>query len=105
MRGGRTLFQERQEQIGEQEAGKIVHCEAGFVAVGAGLPRPMRATAANAGIIDEEIEVPRRALHRVGRSPHFRKGGKVGLQKFGCTAARVDRGNDLLAASAIAAMH
>jgi hypothetical protein len=65
----------------------------------------MRATAANAGIIDEEIEAPRRALHRVGQAPHFRKGGKVGLQKFGGTAARVDRGNDLLAASAIAAMH
>ena len=64
--GGRTLCQERQEQTGEQETGEVVHCEAQFVAVGAGLPRPLRATATNAGIIDEEIEVLRRALHRVG---------------------------------------
>ena len=58
--GGRTFCQERQEQTGEQETGEVVHCEAQFVAVGAGLPRPLRATATNAGIIDEEIEVLRR---------------------------------------------
>ena len=102
---GRTCFQERQEQVGEQEAGKIVHCEAQFVAVGAGLPCPLRATAANPGVVDEEIEALRRALHRVGQAPHFGKSGNVGLQKFGGTPARVDCCNDLLAASAIAAMH
>lgn len=97
---GRTCFQERQEQVGEQEAGKIVHCEAQFVAVGAGLPCPLRATAANPGVVDEEIEALRRALHRVGQAPHFGKSGNVGLQKFGGTRARVDCCNDLLAASA-----
>ena len=60
----------------EQKAGKIVHGEAQFVAVGAGLPRPLRPAAADAGIVDEKIEPPRGLLHRTGQPPYLGKGTK-----------------------------
>ena len=105
MRAGDAFADQRQKQMREQEAGEVVHGEAQFVAVGAGLPRPLRPAAADAGIVDEKIEPWRRLLHRTGQAPHLGKGGKVRRQKVCGAAGVLDLGDDALAAPAIAAMH
>ncbi len=73
---GRAFADQRQKQMREQEAGEVVHGEAQFVAVGAGLPRPLRPAAADAGIVDEKIEPLRGLLHRTGQPAYLGKAEK-----------------------------
>ena len=105
IRAGALFLISGRSRIGEQKAGQIVHREAQFVALGTRLSGALRSAAADAGVVDEEIEPAGRALHRVGEAPHLRKRSKIRHDKLGGTAAGLDLGNDALAALAIAAMH
>ena len=91
--------------MGEQKAGEIVDGEEEFIPVGAGPARGTRNTAAEPGIIDQEIQTLGGFLDSVGETPHLGDGGKVSLQKFRGSAGGFDLGNESFAAPAVTAVH
>ena len=76
MRAGALCFSSGSEEIGEQEAGEVVHGETQLVAIGASLPHALRTAGTDAGVVDEEVEPAGRPLHRAGKSPHLGERGR-----------------------------
>jgi hypothetical protein len=75
----RDGLQQRQQKVGEQETGKVIHGKPQFVSVNAGASLGTERARPDSGVADENIEPPVVGSHRLRKLSRTGKGRKIGL--------------------------
>ena len=100
-----ACLQQRQQAACQQEAGQVVHRKAQFMPVATEFALSVTAAGADAGIVDQDVEVSVVTLDRVRQTANIIQRREIGWVEGCLTASVVNGGQQTLGAGLIAAMY